>query len=57
VGGGGQESINTINHALVNNKKNLTQTILMSSLNDMNDKMLSLIYLTCRHKDGLSYCD
>jgi hypothetical protein len=56
MGGGEQESINTMNQALLNNQKNLTQVILMISQNDMNDKMLSVIYLTCRHKDYLSNC-
>jgi hypothetical protein len=46
-GGGGEESINTMNQALLNNQKNLTRMI----------KMLSVIYLTCIHKDCFSYYD
>jgi hypothetical protein len=52
-----QRSINTMNQALLNNQKSLTQAILMSPQNDTNDKILSVIYLTCRHKDDLSYYD
>jgi hypothetical protein len=48
LGGGEQETINTINEALLNNQKNLTQVILMRSQSDTNDKILSVIYLTCR---------
>jgi hypothetical protein len=43
-----QEAINTMNQALLNNQKNLTQAILMRSQSDTNDKMLSVIYLTYR---------
>jgi hypothetical protein len=38
VGEGEQESINKMNQALLNNQKNPTQVILMSSQNDTNDK-------------------
>jgi hypothetical protein len=47
-GWGEQESTNTMNQALLNNQKNLTQAILMRSQSDTNDKMLSVIYLTYR---------
>jgi hypothetical protein len=43
-----QEAINTMNQALLNNQKNLTQAILMRPQSATNNKMLSVIYLTCR---------